>query len=118
MAITVLMPVNWLMRLITQFDNPGVSAALVKTDGTTAIMLTSDTTGEQSGFSVSVSGNTDLATAESSSEQPITQAQDAIIHLDSGWPCDHQQHQYADDVIPGVTMTFSEVSDPDDPSLM
>lgn len=31
-------------------DNPGVSAALVKTDGTTTIMLTSDTTGAQSGF--------------------------------------------------------------------
>ncbi|WP_325168920.1 flagellin hook IN motif-containing protein, partial [Citrobacter cronae] len=29
-------------------DNPGVSAALVKTDGTTTIMLTSDTTGAQS----------------------------------------------------------------------
>ena len=64
-------------------DNPGVSAALVKTDGTTTIMLTSDTTGEQSGFSVSVSGNTDLATAESSSEQQITQAQMHSIKITS-----------------------------------
>ncbi len=98
-------------------DNPGVSAALVKTDGTTTIMLTSDTTGEQSGFSVSVSGNTDLATAESSSEQPITQAQDAIIHLgNEDGPAITSSTNTFDDVIPGVTMTFSEVSDPDDPN--
>lgn len=38
-------------------DNPGVSAALVKTDGTTTIMLTSDSTGAQSAFSVSVTGH-------------------------------------------------------------
>ncbi|ELN4158230.1 flagellar filament capping protein FliD [Citrobacter braakii] len=98
-------------------DNPGVSAALVKTDGTTTIMLTSNTTGEQSGFSVSVSGNTDLATAESSSEQSITQAQDAIIHLgNEDGPAITSSSNTFDDVIPGVTMTFSEVSDPDDPN--
>ena len=45
-------------------DNPGVSAALVKTDGTTTIMLTSNTTGEQSGFSVSVSGMPSIVSAE------------------------------------------------------
>ncbi|MBJ9240983.1 flagellar filament capping protein FliD [Citrobacter braakii] len=98
-------------------DNPGVSAALVKTDGTTTIMLTSDATGEQSGFSVSVSGNPDLATAESSSEQQITQAQDAIIHLgNEDGPAITSSTNTFDDVIPGVTMTFSEVSDPDDPN--
>ncbi|WP_413595902.1 flagellar filament capping protein FliD [Citrobacter youngae] len=97
-------------------DNPGVSAALVKTDGTTTIMLTSDTTGEQSGFSVSVSGNTDLATAESSSEQQITTAQDAIIHLgNASGPAITSSTNTFDDVIPGVTMTFSEVSDSTDP---
>ncbi|KLV72134.1 flagellar filament capping protein FliD [Citrobacter sp. MGH110] len=97
-------------------DNPGVSAALVKTDGTTTIMLTSDTTGEQSGFSVSVSGNDDLATAESSSEQQLTDAQDAKIHLgnENGPEITNSSNTF-DDVIPGVTMTFSEVSDPTDP---
>lgn len=98
-------------------DNPGVSAALVKTDGTTTIMLTSDTTGAQSGFSVSVTGNTDLATAESSSEQLITNPQDAEIHLGSQTgPAITSSTNTFDDVIPGVTMTFSEVSDPDDPN--
>lgn len=98
-------------------DNPGVSAALVKTDGTTTIMLTSDTTGEQSGFTVTVSGNPDLATAETSSEQQITDAQDAIIHLgNEDGPAITSSTNTFDDVIPGVTMTFSEVSDPDDPN--
>ena len=98
-------------------DNPGVSAALVKTDGTTTIMLTSDTTGAQSGFSVSVTGNTDFATAESSSEQLITNPQDAEIHLGSETgPAITSSSNTFDDVIPGVTMTFSEVSDPDDPN--
>lgn len=98
-------------------DNPGVSAALVKTDGTTTIMLTSDTTGEQSGFSVSVSGNPDLATAESTSEQPLTDAQDAEIHLgNANGPVIISSTNTFDDVIPGVTMTFSEASDPTDPN--
>ncbi|HBN0572528.1 TPA: flagellar filament capping protein FliD [Escherichia coli] len=65
-------------------DNPGVSAALVKTDGTTTIMLTSDSTGAQSAFSVSVTG------------PEITNSSNTF-----------------DDVIPGVTMTFTEVSDSD-----
>lgn len=98
-------------------DNPGVSAALVKTDGTTTIMLTSDTTGKQSGFSVSVSGNDDLAAAESSSEQMLTNPQDAEIHLgNEDGPAITSSSNTFDDVIPGVTMTFSEVSDPDDPN--
>lgn len=98
-------------------DNPGVSAALVKTDGTTTIMLTSDTTGKQSGFSVSVSGNDDLAAAESSSEQMLTNPQDAEIHLgNEDGPAITSSTNTFDDVIPGVTMTFSEVSDPDDPN--
>ncbi|HAT7593046.1 flagellar hook protein [Citrobacter sp. TBCS-15] len=98
-------------------DNPGVSAALVKTDGTTTIMLTSDTTGKQSGFSVSVSGNDELAAAESSSEQMLTNPQDAEIHLgNEDGPAITSSSNTFDDVIPGVTMTFSEVSDPDDPN--
>lgn len=98
-------------------DNPGVSAALVKTDGTTTIMLTSDTTGAQSGFSVSVSGNDDLAAAESSSEKMLTNPQDAEIHLgNKDGPTITSSSNTFDDVIPGVTMTFSEVSDPDDPN--
>ncbi|MES3499507.1 flagellar filament capping protein FliD [Citrobacter portucalensis] len=98
-------------------DNPGVSAALVKTDGTTTIMLTSDTTGEQSAFTLSVEGNTALSDAMTGSEQEITTAEDAEIHLGSQTgPEITSSSNTFDDVIPGVTMTFSEVSDPDDPS--
>lgn len=97
-------------------DNPGVSAALVKTDGTTTIMLTSDATGEQSKFSLSVTNNSDLDAAVAS-EQTLTEAQDAEIHLGSQTgPKITSSSNTFDDVIPGVTMTFSEVSDPEDPS--
>lgn len=98
-------------------DNPGVSAALVKTDGTTTIMLTSDSTGAQSKFSVSVTGNTSFSDQITASENNVTEAQDAEIHLgNAGGPAITSSTNTFDDVIPGVTMTFSEVSDPDDPN--
>ncbi|MEG0799613.1 MAG: flagellar filament capping protein FliD [Citrobacter sp.] len=106
-------------------ENPGVSAALVKTDGQTTIMLTSDSTGAQSGFTMSV--DHDPATnAKDENGNPViplaplvstTQAQDAEIHLGSSTgPEITSSTNTFDDVIPGVTMTFSEVSDPDDPT--
>ena len=98
-------------------DNPGVSAALVKTDGTTTIMLTSDSTGAQSKFSVSVTGNTSFSDQIVASKNNVTEAQDAEIHLgNAGGPAITSSTNTFDDVIPGVTMTFSEVSDPDDPN--
>ncbi|EMM1155736.1 flagellar filament capping protein FliD [Citrobacter freundii] len=107
---------NELVDAINDSDeNPGVTAALVKTDGTTTIMLTSDATGAQSAFSVSVTGNSDLETAITASKQDLTDAQDAEIHLgNQNGPAITSSTNTFDDVIPGVTMTFSEVSDPDD----
>ncbi|MBJ9295205.1 flagellar filament capping protein FliD [Citrobacter werkmanii] len=97
-------------------DNPGVSAALVKTDGTTTIMLTSDTTGAQSAFSVSVTGNTSFSDQITASKNNVTDAQDAEIHLGSQTgPTITSSTNTFDDVIPGVTMTFTEASDPNDP---
>ncbi|EPO2119697.1 flagellar filament capping protein FliD [Escherichia coli] len=96
-------------------DNPGVSAALVKTDGTTTIMLTSDSTGVQSAFSVSVTGHdasNDSTSAPVATD--VSSAQDAIIHLGSATgPEITNSSNTFDDVIPGVTMTFTEVSDSD-----
>lgn len=96
-------------------DNPGVSAALVKTDGTTTIMLTSDSTGAQSAFSVSVTGHdasNDSTSAPVATD--VSSAQDAIIHLGSATgPAITNNSNTFDDVIPGVTMTFTEVSDSD-----
>lgn len=99
-------------------DNPGVSAALVKTDGATTIMLTSDETGAQSAFTVSVTGHD--ATSDTSttapSLTPVTDAQDAEIYLgdpNNGLKITNSTNTF-DDVIPGVTMTFTEVSDPND----
>lgn len=97
-------------------DNPGVSAALVKTDGTTTIMLTSDTTGAQSGFSINVSGNDTFLDEVTASKNNVTDAQDAEIHLGSQTgPAITSSTNTFDDVIPGVTMTFTEASDPNDP---
>ncbi|HBM9257062.1 TPA: flagellar filament capping protein FliD [Citrobacter freundii] len=97
-------------------ENPGVSAALVKTDGTTTIMLTSDATGAQSAFSLSVTNNDQLSAAVASG-QTLTDAHDAEIHLgNSTGPEITSSTNTFDDVIPGVTMTFSEASDPDDPT--
>ena len=93
-------------------DNPGVSAALVKTDGQTTIMLTSDTTGAQSGFTATVNG-----TVIASPETAMTTPQDAVINLGGkDGPAITSSSNTFDDVIPGVTMTFTEVSDPDDTS--
>ena len=93
-------------------DNPGVSAALVKTDGQTTIMLTSDTTGAQSGFTATVNG-----TVIASPETAMTTPQDAVINLGGkDGPAITSSSNTFDDVIPGVTMTFTEVSDPDDAS--
>ncbi|RPH28399.1 flagellar hook associated protein 2 [Citrobacter youngae] len=93
-------------------ENPGVSAALVKTDGQTTIMLTSDTTGAQSGFTATVNG-----TVIASPETAMTAPQDAEINLGGkDGPVITSSSNTFDDVIPGVTMTFTEVSDPDDAS--
>lgn len=93
-------------------DNPGVSAALVKTDGQTTIMLTSDTTGAQSGFTATVNG-----TVIASPETAMTTPQDAVINLGGkDGPTITSSSNTFDDVIPGVNMTFTEVSDPDNAS--
>ncbi|HEF0025241.1 TPA: flagellar filament capping protein FliD [Citrobacter amalonaticus] len=97
-------------------DNPGVSAALVKTDGTTTIMLTSNSTGAQSAFSVQVTGHD--STNDTSTTVPtlntMTTAQDAVINLGgpSGATITSSSNTF-DDVIPGVSMTFTEASDSD-----
>ncbi|MDK6380094.1 flagellar filament capping protein FliD [Citrobacter freundii] len=97
-------------------ENPGVSAALVKTDGQTTIMLTSDTTGAQSGFTVTVN-NTGTSTVITTPDTAETKPTDAEIHLGSkDGPAITSSSNTFDDVIPGVTMTFTEVSDPDDAS--
>ncbi|MEG1598031.1 flagellar filament capping protein FliD, partial [Citrobacter sp.] len=104
-------------------ENPGVSAALVKTGDTTTIMLTSDSTGEQSAFTATATDSTGQSYTIVDPDDPtaqattVTAAQDAIIHLgnESGPEITSTTNTF-DDVIPGVTMTFSEVSDPDDPT--
>lgn len=72
-------------------------------------------TGAQSAFSVSVTGHdasNDSASAPVATD--VSSAQDAIIHLGSATgPEITNSSNTFDDVIPGVTMTFTEVSDSD-----
>jgi flagellar hook-associated protein 2 len=97
-------------------DNPGVTASIVKTNGSTTLMLTSDETGAASSFSVSASGidaNSAFAT-EMNSPKNLSTSQDAIIYLGSsaedGIEITNSTNTF-DDVIPGVSMTFTEPSE-------
>lgn len=102
-------------------ENPGVSAALVKTGDTTTIMLTSDSTGEQSAFTATATDSTGQSYTivdpndTSAKATTVTTAQNAVIHLgnESGPEITSSTNTF-NDVIPGVTMTFTEVSDPED----
>jgi flagellar hook-associated protein 2 len=103
---------NELVDAINDSDeNPGVTATLMKTDSGNTIMLSSDQSGEASAFSVSVSGNSDLQTAVDTTGQTLSSAQDAVIHLGTAdGPQISSSTNTFDDVIPGVSMTFSEVT--------
>lgn len=105
-------------------DNPGVTAALVNTNGTTTIMLTADDTGAQGAFTVSVTDHdaTNDKTTDANgnavvkpSVTEITKAQDADIFLGgpTGPEITNSSNTF-DDVIPGVTMTFTDTSDSED----
>lgn len=92
-------------------DNPGVTATLMKTDDGNTIMLSSDQSGADSAFSVSVSGNSDLQNAADSTGKKLSTAQDAVLHLGTAdGPEISSSTNTFDDVIPGVSMTFSEVT--------
>lgn len=92
-------------------ENPGVTATLMKTDSGNTIMLSSDHSGADSAFSVEVSGNTDLQTQAAATHTSLSTAQDAMINLGSPTgPQISSSTNTFDDVIPGVSMTFSEVT--------
>ncbi|MCS2166896.1 flagellar filament capping protein FliD [Scandinavium manionii] len=103
---------NELVDAINDSDeNPGVTATLMKTDSGNTIMLSSDQSGAASAFSVSVSGNSDLQSAVDTTGQTLSSAQDAVIHLGTAdGPQISSSTNTFDDVIPGVSMTFSEVT--------
>ena len=103
---------NELVDAINDSDeNPGVTATLMKTDSGNTIMLSSDQSGAASAFSVSVAGNSDLQSAVDTTGQTLSSAQDAVIHLGTAdGPQISSSTNTFDDVIPGVSMTFSEVT--------
>lgn len=101
-------------------DNPGVTATIVNTDGATTLMLTGDETGAANSFTVSTSG-IDPASAfasDISNKKDLSTASDAIIYLgnsaEDGIKITNSTNTF-DDVIPGVSMTFTQVSAADDP---
>ncbi|MCS2171898.1 flagellar filament capping protein FliD [Scandinavium sp. TWS1a] len=103
---------NELVDAINDSDeNPGVTATLMKTDDGNTIMLSSDQSGAASAFTVSVSGNNDLQSAVDTTGQTLSSAQDAVLHLGTAdGPQISSSTNTFDDVIPGVSMTFSEVT--------
>lgn len=93
-------------------ENPGVTATLVKTGDTTTLMLTSDETGSASAFTLSATGNSAMSECISA-QKTVTPAQDAVIYLGndaSGTKIVNSSNTF-DDLIPGASITFTEVPD-------
>ncbi|MEK0167694.1 flagellar filament capping protein FliD [Pseudescherichia vulneris] len=101
-------------------ENPGVTAALVNTGDSTTLMLTADATGAASGFTVSTSGidPSSAFAADLNAQRDLSAAQDAIIYLGSsaeeGIEITSGSNTYTD-LIPGVSITFTETSEEDGP---
>ncbi|MFP2504088.1 flagellar filament capping protein FliD [Buttiauxella gaviniae] len=107
-------------------DNPGVTATLVNTDGSTTLMLTSDETGAENGFTISADmDSTAPFMADINNKQDLSVAQDSIIYLGGvpGDPTDpndptpkvtSSSNTY-DDLIPGVSITFAQESTEGEP---
>ncbi len=101
-------------------DNPGVTATLVHTNGATTMMLTADETGAANSFSVSTSGvdPSSALVADIAAGQDISTAQDADIFLgtspENGVEITSSSNTF-DEIIPGVSLTFSETSETSGP---
>lgn len=91
-------------------DNPGVSAALVKTDSFT-ILITSDSTGAQSARFDDVTGHD---ASNDSTSAPVAygcflrSGRDYSSPVAPARPAITNSSNTFDDVIPGVTMTFPQ----------
>ena len=103
-------------------DNPGVTATIVNTDGSTTLMVTGDESGDANSFTVTAGGSIDPNSAfatDISAQKQLSPAQDAIIFLGSSAADDEVKITNStntfDDVIPGVSMTFTEVSEDGSP---
>lgn len=101
-------------------ENPGVTATLVNTNGSTTLMLTADETGAASQFTVTTSGvdpNSAFA-ADVAAGQNLSEAQDAVIYLGSspenGVEITGSSNTF-NDLIPGVSITFAETSEESGP---
>lgn len=99
-------------------DNPGVTATLVNTDGSTTLMLTSDETGADNGFTISADmDSTAPFMADITNQQNLSEAQNSEIHLgsdDTGPVISSSSNTY-DDLIPGVSITFAQESTEGEP---
>ncbi|MCT4704630.1 flagellar filament capping protein FliD [Enterobacteriaceae bacterium H16N7] len=94
-------------------ENPGVTATIVNTNGATTLMLTSDDTGAASSFSVSTDATGSAFAADLDNQKDLSTSQDAVIYLgsspDDGIEITNSSNTF-DDLIPGVSLTFTEVS--------
>lgn len=92
-------------------DNTGLTATLVRSNGSVNLVLTSNDTGADQAISVS-SSNTAVQTSIDGRKQ-LTSAKDAIVYLggQGGIELRNGSNTF-DDAIDGVSLTFNKVSDP------
>lgn len=98
-------------------DNSGVQATLVRSNGEVSLVLSSEDSGAAKAISLSSSGNAALATALSN-RQELSQARDAQVRLggESGLLLSSASNTF-DDLIDGVSMTFTKAHQPGDTPL-
>jgi flagellar hook-associated protein 2 len=102
-------------------DNPGVTASLVKSEGQTTLLLTSDETGAANTISlVATNVPTGAFTSTLAAPTELATASDALIYLggdpSTGIPISNSSNTF-DDLIEGVSITFSEVNTSGTPPL-
>lgn len=97
-------------------DNPGVTASLVKSNGQTSLLLTSDDTGAANTLHVEMTNVPDSTFSQSlSAPQQLSPASDAVVYLggdpETGLKMTNSSNTF-DDLIEGVSITFNEVNAP------
>ena len=90
-------------------DNTGVKATLVRSNGEVSLVLTSEETGADQAITLEATGNGDFQTAVSNKRE-LSQAKDAIVYLggEGGIELTNSSNTF-DNVIDGVSLTFSKV---------
>jgi flagellar hook-associated protein 2 len=91
-------------------DNSGVKASLVRADGQTLLVLSSEESGLENAISLSTTSDSDVFSAAVGSVRELSAAQDAEVYLGGnvgGIRLTSSSNRF-DNVIDGVSLTFSK----------